>query len=806
MRRYLWAIGGNPTAAVKPGEIIADRYRCKSPGIFLDERPALPSPNSDEVPESFIPYLKLSPWQLHVPQVYDWVRDPADPNAVMLLLDQAPLYMPSALSGRGIALPKAKSGLGEVQVLPSLLEMWQMAPAIRQMNWLWQMAELWQPLVSERVVSSLLDPRLLRVEGPILRLLELHSDNMPVSLADLGKFWAQDLAPTAKPQIEAQLLHLCQQLIQGQFRNTDQLIDSLDTTIQSLGKSQTRQIQIATLSHQGPSRQRNEDACYPPSGTVASAPPAPPLVIVCDGIGGHQGGEVASNLAIKTIEQQVRVLHPDGLDPITLLEQLEDAVGTANDQISQQNDNEQRFDRQRMGTTVVMGLVRAHELYVTHVGDSRAYWITKWGCHQITLDDDVASREVRLGYSSYPQALQQPSAGSLVQALGMGNSSNLYPNALRLILDEDGVFLFCSDGLSDNDRVEENWEAVVLPLLNGNTDLKTVSQRLVDIANTQNGYDNATVGLIYCQVGASRATTIQPASTTVQAFPTQSQSTIRTPQTAIFAPTVAQPDLPPPIPQPTPVSPSIQKTQQLSPAPAQRKPPSQLPFILITLALAALMGTLAYFIVQWISGSDQAVTPPATPTTPIPNATSSPNLDVPVPISPPAPDTNSETIPPSRLFQANVDIPVLSELERRSILGVEVSILGDRVIPAGSIVYKQYEKRDDEGIRWVQLAICDSGGGTLAPSAPLETEPPEPSEPSEEFAPLQPEPPPDSLESQPADNPESQPANVLSSGSTGWVRGDRYQLLLSERILSETAPVDCANQPAETQDSPKSIP
>ncbi|NJK53346.1 MAG: hypothetical protein HC936_12005 [Leptolyngbyaceae cyanobacterium SU_3_3] len=128
------------------------------------------------------------------------------------------------------------------------------------------------------------------------------------------------------------------------------------------------------------------------------------------------------------------------LDSATLIHGLERATLAANDAISERNDQEQRHERQRMGTTLVMGLAHAHEFYLTHVGDSRAYRITRTGCDQVTLDDDVASREVRLGYALYRDALQQPASGALVQALGMGNSSFLHPTVQRFVVDEDCVF------------------------------------------------------------------------------------------------------------------------------------------------------------------------------------------------------------------------------------------------------------------------------------------------------------------------------------------------------------------------------
>ncbi|NJR64324.1 MAG: serine/threonine protein phosphatase [Leptolyngbyaceae cyanobacterium CRU_2_3] len=498
VQQYLWAIAD--VAAYQPGSLLGDRFLYKGSQIFLDTKPALPSINSSELPAHFLPYLRLSPLRLHVPQVYEWLPT-AHPDSGLLLLDYAPIWVPFSEDKADL-----KFAEGSAPLFPQLLEAWQSANPLRQLNWLWQMANLWQPLSSEQVVSSLLDVELLRVEGGILRLLELRSDatQAPISLSALGKIWLQ-WSETAKPEIATRIRQISQQLIQGQIHNAEQITERLDEAIAQIGQVYTRKIQVATLTDQGPTRQRNEDACYPQSGTKIQNP-AIPLVIVCDGIGGHQGGDVASNLAIEAIEQRMKVLKPKALDPITLTVELEKAACSANDQISQRNDSEQRHDRQRMGTTLVMGLMRDYELYVTHIGDSRAYWITRWGCHQITLDDDVASREVRLGYSAYRQALQQPSAGSLVQALGMGSSNLLYPTVQRFIVDEDSIFLFCSDGLSDNDRVETCWDTEILPILDGKADLTTVSRRLVEIANTLNGYDNATVGLLQCQMEVAQPT------------------------------------------------------------------------------------------------------------------------------------------------------------------------------------------------------------------------------------------------------------------------------------------------------------
>ena len=246
------------------------------------------------------------------------------------------------------------------------------------------------------------------------------------------------------------------------------------------------------------------------------------LAIVCDGVGGHQGGEVASSLAIDTIHRRIENVldKPENRYPDSITIQIENSTCVANDQISLRNDSENRQERERMGTTMVMSLIYGHEAYIAHIGDSRLYRITRTGCHQMTLDDDLATREVRLSGVLYREALGMNSSGSLFQALGMNSSTALHPNIRRTIVDEECIFLLCSDGVSDRDRVEQYWQTEILPVLEGKVDLATACQRTINMANTQNGHDNATVALVHCQVKqpveAGQNTTIQdfPASAT----------------------------------------------------------------------------------------------------------------------------------------------------------------------------------------------------------------------------------------------------------------------------------------------------
>jgi protein phosphatase len=107
---------------------------------------------------------------------------------------------------------------------------------------------------------------------------------------------------------------------------------------------------------------------------------------------------------------------------------------------------------------------------------------------------------VRLGYALYQDALGYPSAGALIQALGMSSSQSIHPTAQLLTPDADCIYLLCSDGLSDYNRIEQYWQAEILPLLKGQADIQYVGQRLIDVANIANGHDNATIAIFHMQL------------------------------------------------------------------------------------------------------------------------------------------------------------------------------------------------------------------------------------------------------------------------------------------------------------------
>lgn len=507
VRRYLWVIGDRLTpltVGTKVGDLPqGERYAVITPRLLLDLHPYFPPKmpgddgygDADKIPDYLLPYLKLIPQQLHIPQLYGQL------SSDLWLLELG-------------SLPDPVVPVGD-HLLPTLSQGWSQANALRQANWLWQMARLWEPLLAQGVASSLLRGELVQVNGPVVRLRELHPDQQPPTLAQLGQVWA-GLEPAAPWREFFQ--GLCQQLQGGEMRDGAALIACLDGAIAALASPYQYRYGAIARTDAGPTRDHNEDACHPPQPQQFTGnEPEPPAVIVCDGIGGHAGGEIASQIAIETIQQRLQeaisapLPEANGGQNVDLIRTaLQQAIAEANDKICQRNDAENRQERERMGTTVVTAVAQRASLNLGYVGDSRIYWITRSGCYQLSLDDDVAAREVRLGYAFYRDAVSFPGGGALIQALGMGPANRLYPNLDRLILDEESLILLCSDGLSDYDRIEQYWQTELLTVLQGQQDLPTAVERLVAIANQKNGHDNVTVGLLHCQVEPHGSPTLPP--------------------------------------------------------------------------------------------------------------------------------------------------------------------------------------------------------------------------------------------------------------------------------------------------------
>ncbi len=221
------------------------------------------------------------------------------------------------------------------------------------------------------------------------------------------------------------------------------------------------------------------------------------LYILCDGMGGHAGGEVASALAVKTLLEYFQTQWQDQLPDEDCIRK---GVLHANQALFDLNQQDARSGSGRMGTTLVMVLVQDTTVAIAHVGDSRLYRISRTsGLEQLTVDHEVGQREIARGVP--PEiAYTRPDAYQLTQALGPRNAQFVIPDVQFFELDEDTLLLLCSDGLSDNDLVEKNWQTHLKPLISSRNNLDRGANDLIELANQYNGHDNITAVLIRAKV------------------------------------------------------------------------------------------------------------------------------------------------------------------------------------------------------------------------------------------------------------------------------------------------------------------
>lgn len=230
------------------------------------------------------------------------------------------------------------------------------------------------------------------------------------------------------------------------------------------------------------------------------------LYILCDGMGGHASGEVASSLAVETLKQYFKThwfsepMTETNRPQLPSEESIREGIILANQAIYDLNQQGDRSGSGRMGTTMVLVLLQGNHVAVAHVGDSRLYRLSRrQGLEQVTTDHDVGQREIQRGVEG-AIAYARPDAYQLTQALGPRDDSFINPDVQFLDLSEDTLLLLCSDGLTDNDLLETHWRTHLEPLLSSQVNLERGVGQLIDLGNQYNGHDNITAVAIRLKV------------------------------------------------------------------------------------------------------------------------------------------------------------------------------------------------------------------------------------------------------------------------------------------------------------------
>ena len=238
-------------------------------------------------------------------------------------------------------------------------------------------------------------------------------------------------------------------------------------------------------THTGKVREHNEDAI--------AFDPEIGLLVLADGMGGYNAGEVASGIAVKTIVNLVResvqrenlqaMDAASGLSRCSII--LRDAINRANKIIFQTAKTQPQCEG--MGTTVVAALFHDNKITAAHVGDSRLYRERLGRLEQVTLDHSLLQELVDRGFYSPEEAQRAGNKNYVTRALGVEPTVDVELTVQPV--EKGDHYLLCSDGLSD--MVEDGDIHLTLNTFGDN--LGSVAKQLIQLANDNGGRDNVSV-------------------------------------------------------------------------------------------------------------------------------------------------------------------------------------------------------------------------------------------------------------------------------------------------------------------------
>ena len=228
-------------------------------------------------------------------------------------------------------------------------------------------------------------------------------------------------------------------------------------------------------------RETNQDNC------MAACPDEDSCVaVVCDGMGGAKAGDVASEIAVKTIAERVAASWRKGMSNESVVNMLTTAIQAANICVYDRSAEDPELSG--MGTTVVAAVVINDRLVVAHAGDSRAYSFADGRLTRLTKDHSLVQSMVDAGVITEEQAEVHPNKNYITRALGIDEKIEIDFSEYTFRRGEK--VLLCSDGLTN--FVSEEGIAEIL-----STDpYETYAERLVDAANRNGGGDNVTAVVV----------------------------------------------------------------------------------------------------------------------------------------------------------------------------------------------------------------------------------------------------------------------------------------------------------------------
>lgn len=237
-------------------------------------------------------------------------------------------------------------------------------------------------------------------------------------------------------------------------------------------------LKIVAKTDKGRIRENNQDAY-----AVGELPDEVVWAVVCDGMGGYSGGDIASALAVKVISDKITSCYNAKMRDASIKNLLDSAITAANLEVYDMADAHSELTG--MGTTVVCAIVRGNSVFIAHAGDSRAYIASKDQINQITTDHSVVQDLISQGKITEDEAETHPNRNLITRAVGTDKSIEI--DFAEAYLNENETLILCTDGLSKYVSKDELLEEI------NDGQYYAFADRLVKKANNNGGGDNITV-------------------------------------------------------------------------------------------------------------------------------------------------------------------------------------------------------------------------------------------------------------------------------------------------------------------------
>jgi len=232
---------------------------------------------------------------------------------------------------------------------------------------------------------------------------------------------------------------------------------------------------FSAKTHKGLVRKKNEDYFFVDENKG--------LYVIADGMGGHNGGELASRMAVEYVAENFIIAADNHVKKSELDKLVKKIVQKSNEYVYQKS--KENSELEGMGTTLTLAVLRNDRVHLYHVGDSRAYMISSGEIKQLTTDHTLVEVLLKNGDITEEEAKNHPKKHIITRAIG--SEELIIPDMYEYKIVEEDLLILCTDGVTNHIEEHEMLEIFRDKSLDESCDT------IIDLANERGGRDNITL-------------------------------------------------------------------------------------------------------------------------------------------------------------------------------------------------------------------------------------------------------------------------------------------------------------------------